>query len=124
MMGVDGKPVIQGNASNCLILRNMFIPAAETDPNWDINIQEDVKSECQRFGTVLHCFVDKQSDGFVYMMFDDVPTCKRVADEMNGRWYNRRQIQVSFISMGEYVNRFPDARRVASIAQAKMANSV
>ena len=34
MMGVDGKPVIQGNASNCLILRNMFIPAAETDPNW------------------------------------------------------------------------------------------
>ena len=109
MMGVDGKPVIQGNASNCLILRNMFIPAAETDPNWDINIQEDV---------------DKKSDGNVYMMFDDVPTCKRVADEMNGRWYNRRQIQVSFISMGEYVNRFPDARRVASIAQAKMANSV
>ena len=76
MMGVDGKPVIQGNASNCLILRNMFIPAAETDPNWDINIQEDVKSECQRFGTVLHCFVDKKSDGNVYMMFDDVPSAR------------------------------------------------
>ena len=123
-MGADGKPVIEGNASNCLVLKNMFLAAAETDPNWDITIQEDVKNECQRFGTVLHCFVDKQSDGFVYMMFDDVPSCKRVADEMNGRWYNRRQIQVAFIPMGEYVNRFPDTRRVASIAQAKMANSI
>ena len=54
-MGADGKPVIEGNASNCLVLKNMFLAAAETDPNWDITIQEDVKNECQRFGTVLHC---------------------------------------------------------------------
>ncbi|KAK8816558.1 hypothetical protein WA556_001499, partial [Blastocystis sp. ATCC 50177/Nand II] len=34
-MGADGKPVIEGNASNCLVLKNMFLAAAETDPNWD-----------------------------------------------------------------------------------------
>lgn len=38
-MGADGKPIIRGNASNCMVLRNMFTPALETEPNWDIDIQ-------------------------------------------------------------------------------------
>lgn len=29
-----------------------------------------------------------------------------------------------YVPLGEYVSRFPDARRAASIAQATMANSV
>ena len=143
-LGADGKPIIQGNASNCIVLRNMFTPALETEPTWDIDIQvrvdgkihyqEDVKSECQKYGTVLHCFVDKNSDGNVYLMFGDLRSCRTAAQEMNGRWFNRRQIQVAqllvgwvmnrYVPLGEYVSRFPDSRRAASIAQATMANSV
>ncbi|KNB43155.1 splicing factor CC1-like protein [Blastocystis sp. subtype 4] len=123
-LGADGKPIIQGNASNCMVLRNMFTPALETEPTWDIDIQEDVKSECQKYGNVLHCFVDKNSDGNVYLMFGDLRSCRTAAQEMNGRWFNRRQIQVAYVPLGEYVSRFPDARRAASVAQATMANSV
>jgi RNA recognition motif-containing protein len=54
-----------------------------------------VKHECMRFGNVLHCYVDKYSDGDMYLMFDDVSSCRRAAEEMNGRWYNKRTIQVS-----------------------------
>lgn len=30
----------------------------------------------------------------------------------------------SYIPLGEYINRFPDSRRAASAAQAKMANTM
>ena len=89
-----------------MVLKNMFTPTVETDPNWDIDIQvrrqnegdneqEDVKSECQKYGNVLHCFVDKKSDGNVYLMFEDTNACHVAADAMNGRWFNCRQIQVA-----------------------------
>lgn len=54
-----------------------------------------MKSECQKYGNVLHCFVDKRSDGNVYLMFDDVPSCRNAADAMNGRWFSGHQIQVA-----------------------------
>lgn len=54
-----------------------------------------MKAECQKYGNVLHCLVDKNSDGNVYLMFGDLPSCRRAAQEMNGRWFNRRQIQVA-----------------------------
>ena len=126
--------MIEGNVSNCLVLRNMFYPAIEQDPRWDINIQvgemegdevqEDVKSECMKFGNLLHCFVDKNSNGNVYVMFDDSETGQKAAKMLNGRSYGGREIQVAYMPMGDYVNRFPDARRAASIAQAKMANAM
>lgn len=78
-----------------MVLKNMFTAAIETDMNWDIDIQEDVKSECMKYGPVLHCFVHKQSDGDVYLMFEDVQSCRSAADAMNGRWFNKRQIQVA-----------------------------
>ena len=67
--------------------------------------------------------MDKSSSGDIYLMFDDMESCKNAARDMNGRWYAGRMVQVSFMPMGEYVNRFPDTRRVASIAYAKMANA-
>lgn len=45
-MGPDDKPIIQGNVSNCIVLKNMFTAAIETDPNWDIDIQV----RCQKEG--------------------------------------------------------------------------
>ncbi len=33
-------------------------------------------------------------------------------------------VMYRYVPLGEYVSRFPDARRAASVAQATMANSV
>ena len=117
------KPAIEGNASNCLVLHNMFNSAIEQGPHWDIDIQEDVRTECQKYGVILHCFVDKNSSGDVYLMFDNMNSCQNAANDMNGRWYDGRVVQVSYMPSGEYVNRFPDTRRAASIAYANMANA-
>ena len=33
----------------------------ENDPEWDKEIGEDVKNECSKFGTVVHHYVDRNS---------------------------------------------------------------
>lgn len=33
----------------------------ETDPNWDLDIGNDVKDEGEKFGPVMHHYVDKNS---------------------------------------------------------------
>lgn len=45
----------------CLLIKNMFDPAAQTEPNWDLEIADDVRDEASRFGPVSHVFVDKDS---------------------------------------------------------------
>lgn len=47
--------------TRCLLLKNLFDAAAETEPEWWIDIAEDVKEECGRHGPVDHIFVDKDS---------------------------------------------------------------
>lgn len=40
----------------------MFNPAEETDKDWDLELRDDVKSECQdKYGAVAEIHVDKES---------------------------------------------------------------
>lgn len=72
-----------GVPSECLLLKNMFDPALEvgthsfsnislsslillydivswqTEPNFDLDIKEDVQDECSKFGNLKHIYVDK-----------------------------------------------------------------
>lgn len=45
----------------CLLLKNMFNPAEQTDPNWLAEITDDVRDECSKFGPILHIWVDPNS---------------------------------------------------------------
>lgn len=47
--------------TQCLLLKNMFDVAQQTEPNWVQEITEDVRDECSKYGQVLHTFVDKDS---------------------------------------------------------------
>ncbi len=33
----------------------------ETEPDWDLDIKEDVQEECSKYGPVKHIYVDKHS---------------------------------------------------------------
>ncbi|XP_073155566.1 uncharacterized protein [Henckelia pumila] len=52
-----------GTLSECLLLKNMFDPAAETDPEFDLDIRDDVHEECSKYGKVKHIHVDKLAIG-------------------------------------------------------------
>lgn len=43
-------------------MRNAFDPAEETEPNWDTDLRDDVRGECDfKYGKVVDIFVVKES---------------------------------------------------------------
>ncbi|XP_028765957.1 RNA-binding protein 39 isoform X2 [Neltuma alba] len=98
-----------GSPSECLLLKNMFDPTTETEPDFDIDIKEDVEEECSKFGRVKHIYVDK-SAGFVYLRFESVEAASAAQRAMHMRWFARRLISAIFMEPGLYGARFkPEA---------------
>uniref|UniRef100_A0A6N2LQD5 RRM domain-containing protein n=1 Tax=Salix viminalis TaxID=40686 RepID=A0A6N2LQD5_SALVM len=86
-----------GQPSECLLLKNMFDPATETEPDFDLDIKEDVEEECSKYGQVEHIFVDKNSAGCVYLRFDSIEAAARAQRAMHMRWFARRLVPVQYL---------------------------
>ncbi|CAG8650272.1 15016_t:CDS:10 [Dentiscutata erythropus] len=97
------------NPTRCVLLKNMFNPEEETESNWAEELEEDVKGECVKYGAVVHISVDKESEGDIYMKFDNVASAKNAVNGLNGRWFGGNQIQAVFILDMFYNARFPKA---------------
>ncbi|XP_011014282.1 PREDICTED: RNA-binding protein 39-like isoform X1 [Populus euphratica] len=95
-----------GKPSECLLLKNMFDPATETEPDFDLDIKEDVEEECSRYGQVKHIWVDKNSAGHVYLHFDSMEAAARAQRAMHMRWFAQRSILAVFMPTHEYEARF------------------
>jgi len=107
-----GRPRSEGPvgvASNCMVLKNMFQPEHETEEGWEKEIEQDIKQECSKYGTVRHIFADMKSQGFVYIKFTDVSSGKAAGDALHGRWFNRQAIAVQYFKENVYMAKFPDA---------------
>ncbi|XP_074334250.1 uncharacterized protein LOC141671796 isoform X2 [Apium graveolens] len=98
-----------GTPSECLLLKNMFDPATEVDPEFDLDIKEDVHEECSNYGHVKHIHVDKNSAGYVYLRFDSVEGASRAQQAMHKRWFARRSISAIFLQPYEYDAKFKGA---------------
>ncbi|XP_057501192.1 uncharacterized protein LOC130785130 isoform X1 [Actinidia eriantha] len=92
---VASEPI--GKPSECLLLKNMFDPATEMDPEFDLDIKEDVQEECSNYGHVKHIHVDKNSAGYVYLRFDTVEAAGGAQQAMHGRWFARRLISAVYL---------------------------
>jgi len=80
----------------CLLLKNLFNAAEETEPEWWLDIAEDVKGECEKFGEITHTFVDKDSQGFVYLRFTNTASSTRAQQALHARWFAGRKIAAEF----------------------------
>ncbi|CAL1379909.1 unnamed protein product [Linum trigynum] len=98
-----------GNPSECLLLKNMFDPSTETEPDFDVDIKDDVEEECSKYGHVKHIYVEKNSAGFVYLRFDTVEAAARAQAAMHMRWFARRSISATFMPPHEYEAKFPNS---------------
>lgn len=98
-----------GTPSECLLLKNLFDPATETDPEFDLDIKEDVEEECSKFGRVRHIYVDKHSAGHVYLRFDNKEAAMNAQRGMHMRWFARRLISAIFMQPQDYEAKFGDA---------------
>eukprot|EP00128_Syssomonas_multiformis_P012754 Colp12_sorted_trinity150504_noHs@19022 len=96
--------------SQCVILTNMFDPTEETQPNWHLDIQDDVLDECsQKFGDVVHIYVDKNSLGHVYLKFRTVEAATKARNDLNGRFFDKKRVSAEFITLDRYHQQFPGA---------------
>ncbi|CAH8357397.1 unnamed protein product [Eruca vesicaria subsp. sativa] len=91
-----------GQPSECLLLKNMFDPATETELGFDEEIREDVHDECSKYGEVKHIYVDKNSAGFVYLRFDSVQAAMAAQRAMHMRWFAQKMISATFLPPHEY----------------------
>ncbi|GJN09055.1 hypothetical protein PR202_ga27023 [Eleusine coracana subsp. coracana] len=93
--------------SECLLLKNMFDLAVETDPDFDLDIRDDVQDECSKFGELKHIFVDKNTAGFVYLRFDSITAAMSAHKALHGRWFAGKMITATFMSPQQYEMKFP-----------------
>ncbi|KAE8234324.1 hypothetical protein CF326_g625 [Tilletia indica] len=85
--------------SKTLQLTNMFDPAEETERDWDKDLAEDVKAECERqYGPVERIHVERESLGDIYVKFNDVQSASRALQGLNGRFFGGKSIGATFIS--------------------------
>ncbi|XP_023635812.1 RNA-binding protein 39 [Capsella rubella] len=91
-----------GEPSECILLKNMFDPATETEPDFDLDIKQDVEDECSKYGRVNHIYVDKNSAGLVYLRFESVEDAAAVQRAMHTRWFAQKMISATFMPPEEY----------------------
>ncbi|XP_053662209.1 RNA-binding protein 39 [Anopheles marshallii] len=119
---VPQQPIHQSPpiATQCFLLSNMFDPATETNPSWDLEIQDDVIEECNKHGGVQHVYVDKQSpSGNVYVKCPSIATAVLAVNALHGRWFAGRVIGAAYVPLINYYNLFPDASQAVSLLQPK-----
>ncbi|TCD62214.1 hypothetical protein EIP91_007219 [Steccherinum ochraceum] len=94
------KPNIpQAMQSRSVLLKNMFTPEDETERDWDKELAEDVKGECEeKYGSVEFIKVERDSEGEIYVKFDSIDSAKKAVQGLNGRWFGGNQVSANFIS--------------------------
>jgi RNA-binding protein 39 len=118
------RPNIPQNLTRNVLLKNAFNPAEETERDWDLELADDVKTECEeKYGKVLDIYVKKESSeassffllsgtegrtndwletkrtkqGEIYIRFDSVETAARALQGLNGRWFGGKQISAAHV---------------------------
>jgi len=84
--------------SKSVLLKNMFDPEEETEPDWDKELAEDCKVELDKYGRVQFLKVERETQGEIYVKYDSVESAKKAIDGLNGRWFGGKQVSAAFIS--------------------------
>ncbi|GKY97363.1 hypothetical protein MPSEU_000694700 [Mayamaea pseudoterrestris] len=94
-----------GNAehpSRHILIHNMFDKDQETEPGWEGEIKEEFISEAKKFGILERCVVmAKLPGGKIYASFMLLEGAKTCASTLAGRWFDKRQLRVEYVSEDE-----------------------
>lgn len=109
----DIQPKFQGSnkkITKCVLLTNMFDPATETDPDFDMEIREDVREEVSAHGRLMHIYVDKKSkDGRIYLKFEKEHVAALAFKALDGRWFAQNRIVCTYMEEADYQSQFPNS---------------
>lgn len=99
------------------ICLQLTLDCRETERDWDKDLADDVKGECQeKYGKVEAIKVEKETQvhrlapvtqtsltlvalqGEIYVKFDTIESAKKAIQGLNGRWFGGNQVSAAFIS--------------------------
>ena len=94
---------LQGTPSCYLLLSNMFDLAQETEPEWNLSLEEEVVEECNKYGLVESCMVETlQPGGYIYLKLNNIQSATNIGISLNGRYFSGRTISASFMDENTY----------------------
>ncbi|KAI9227319.1 MAG: hypothetical protein DHS80DRAFT_27603 [Piptocephalis tieghemiana] len=94
--------------SRCIVLRHMFSTEDQNEPQWDTELEQDVRDEAGKFGLVVHAHVDEDSEqGEVYVKFAEAEGANRAIKALDGRWFAQKRIEAVPVPEVMYHTRFP-----------------
>ncbi|KAL3915645.1 MAG: hypothetical protein SGILL_005550 [Bacillariaceae sp.] len=104
-------PLIGGadNPTRHILVHNMYDKDEETDTGWEKDIKEEFAEEASKFGkiekvTVMH----QEVGGKIYASFENVEGAKACAENLAGRWFDKRQLRVDFIKEEDLPTTIPE----------------
>jgi RNA-binding protein 39 len=87
------------NPSRHVLVHNMFNKDEETDIGWENDLREEFIEECGKYGTIVNVIVvSREAGGKVYTSFSDVTGAQTCARSLAGRWFDRRQLRVEYVT--------------------------
>jgi len=96
--------------TQCFMLSNMFDPATEAshNPDWAQEIRDEVIEECNKYGGLVHMYVDeKSSDGNVYVKCATIASAINTVNALHGRFFSGRTVVGNYIPTQSYHKLFP-----------------
>jgi len=104
--GVISSSTVSNSNTPCIVLKNVFDPKEETGTEWIKEIEEDIVSECKKFGNVLHSSLEPNSAGYVYLRFEAIDHARLAIKALNGRWFNNKRIVAEPFPFAQYSQKF------------------
>lgn len=95
----DDPKEVKGKPSNVILVRNMFDKDEETEEGWEEDIRLDFEEESIKHGKIFSVKVmSKDVGGKIYASFETFEAAKACAENLAGRWFDKRQLRVEFVS--------------------------
>jgi len=85
--------------SRTIRLKNMFDPSGvdlKEDPNFVVEIQDDILEECKKFGGAARVDVDSNT-GLVHLLFKDFLGRQKAENVLGNRWFGGRRIECEVV---------------------------
>lgn len=96
---------IKGVLGPNILVHNMFDKDTEIGEGWAGELKDEFMEECSKFGKILTITVmSQESGGKIFASFDSAEAAKLCAQNLSGRWFDKRQLRVEYMD----VSRLPD----------------
>jgi len=98
--------------SPCIMLTNMFDVESDEAKHSGFfrDIEDDVRNECGKFGTISHISADRHSSGVVFIKFEAPAGAQRAINALQGRYFGGKMISAEYIDPKEYKSKYPSSR--------------